>query len=56
MRPALLAELADLFSREALKEDKRGNHDEADRLWDVSNEIHERFKKAEHIEASRPIR
>lgn len=25
-------------------------------LWDVSHEIHERFKETEHVEARRPVR
>lgn len=56
MRASLLAELSDLFSREAFEKDKRGDVDEAERLWDISQEIHERFKKAELTEARRPIR
>lgn len=56
MRASLLAELSDLFSREAFEKDKRGAHYEAERLWDVAAEIHERFEKTERAEAQRPIR
>ena len=52
----MLAELSDLFTREALEADKHGDPDEAERLWDISHELHERFKKMEHVEARRPIR
>lgn len=56
MKAALLAELADLFSREAFEKDKLGQSIEAERLWDISHDLHERFKKIEHAEARRPIR
>ena len=51
MRAALLAELSDLFSLEALEADRHGDPDEAERLWDIADEIHERLKKAENVEA-----
>ena len=51
MRAALLAELSDLFTREAFEKDMYGNADEAERLWDIADELHERFKRAEHVEA-----
>lgn len=50
MRAALLAELSDLFSIEALEADRHGDVVEAERLWDIADEIHERFKKVEHVE------
>jgi len=56
VRAALLAELSDLFTREAFEKDKRGDPDEAERLWDISHELHERFKRAEHVEAGGRIR
>jgi len=43
----LLAELSDLFSREAIEADMRGDADEADRLWDVADELHERRDRHE---------
>lgn len=46
----MLEELSDLFTRDALEADKQGDPDEAERLWDISHEIHERFKRVEHIE------
>lgn len=56
MRPSLLAELSDLFMREAGRALKRDNFDEADRLWDIADEIHERKVRTELAEAERPIR
>lgn len=56
MRATMLAELSDLFSREALEADKYGNADEAERLWDIAHEIHERLEKTEHVEAVRAVR
>lgn len=56
MRASLLAELADVFSREAFSKDKLGQPIEADRLWAIAEELHERFEKAELAEARRPIR
>jgi hypothetical protein len=56
MKASLLAELSDLFTREAFEKDKRGDHDEAERLWDISEEIHTRRMNTERAEAGRPIR
>lgn len=56
VKASLLAELSDLFTREAFKNDKRGDHDEAERLWDISDEIHTRRLNAERAEAGRPVR
>lgn len=56
MRASLLAELSDLFTREAFKADKKGDPDEAERLWDIADQIHERHKKAERAEMREPIR
>jgi hypothetical protein len=50
MRAALLAELSDLFSLEALEADRDGDPVEADRLWDIADEIHERYKKVDPTE------
>jgi hypothetical protein len=49
MKAALLAELSDLFTREAFEKDRLGDPDEAERLWDISHELHERSKIAEHV-------
>lgn len=43
MTTHMLSELSHLFSLEAFEADRRGDHDEADRLWDVSHDIHERL-------------
>lgn len=56
MRASLLAELSDLFVREAFEKDKLGQPIEAERLWDISNEIHERRVNAERVEAGRAVR
>lgn len=56
MRASLLAELSDLFVREAFEKDRLGQPIEAERLWDISDEIHERRVNAERIEAGRPVR
>lgn len=56
MRADLLVELSDLFTREALEADRHGNPDEAERLWGIADEIHERFKKTEHVETRGPHR
>jgi hypothetical protein len=53
MRAPLLAELAHLFTCDAIEADMEGDPDEAERLWDIANEIHERFKKVEHVEVRR---
>jgi propanediol dehydratase small subunit len=50
VRAAMLAELSDLFSLEALEADRHGDSSEAERLWDIADEIHERYKKVEHTE------
>lgn len=52
----LLAELADLFTREAFAKEKLGQPIEAERLWDISDEIHKRRLNAERAEAGRPVR
>jgi len=41
MTDALLAELAHLFSIEAFEADRRPDPEEADRLWDIADELHE---------------
>ena len=50
MTRALLVELTDLFTREAFAADKRGEHDNADHLWDVSNELHDRRVRIDRSE------
>ena len=42
MRSSLLTELADLFALEAFEADERHDHKEADRLLDISAELHSR--------------
>jgi hypothetical protein len=37
----LFADLSNLFSLEALEADRNGDSEEAERLWDVSDELHE---------------
>ncbi len=56
MRASLLAELSDLFVREAFSKSKRKDYDEAERLWDISDELHQRKVDAERAEAGRPVR
>ncbi len=56
MTAALLAELSDLFVREAFEKDRLGQPIEAERLWEISEEIHERRVNAERVEAGRPVR
>ena len=53
MTAHLLAELADLFSREAFDADRHGNADEAERFWDVANELHARCEAALRREGER---
>jgi hypothetical protein len=53
MRAALLAELSDLFSLEALEADREGDPKEAERLWDIADELHGRYEKVEGIESNR---
>ena len=43
MNPRLLAELTLLFEVEAFDADMRGESDEADRFWDIADELHVRF-------------
>jgi hypothetical protein len=45
--PRLLTDLADLFSIEAHEADKRGNTDEADRLYDVADALDARALELE---------
>lgn len=45
MNVHLLFELFDLFSREALATDERGDSIEADRLWGIAHELYERSLK-----------
>jgi hypothetical protein len=56
MKASLLAELSDLFVREAFEKDKLGQPIEAERLWEISEEIHARRVNAERAEAGRPVR
>jgi hypothetical protein len=56
MRASLLGELSDLFTREAFEKDKHGNPDEAERLWEIAHELHEQFKRTEHVEAGGRVR
>lgn len=42
MKSHLLAELSDLFSLEALDADLRNEFSEAERLYDISEELHAR--------------
>ena len=53
MRASLLAELSDLFVREATCADKTGEHDEADRFWDIADELHKKAVKEHRVEALR---
>ena len=53
MRASLLAELSKVFEKDAMKLDKQGKHDDADHLWDVAGELHEKAKKKHHDEALR---
>ena len=46
MTPHLLAELSDLFSREAFEADKNGDDVQAEWLWDIAGELHARCEKA----------
>ena len=55
MRASLLAELSDLFVRESYAALKRKDLDESERLWDISDELHQRKVDAERAEAGRPI-
>ena len=50
MRASLLSELSDLFVREATRADKTGAHDEADRFWDIADELHKKAVKKHHVE------
>lgn len=56
MSPSILLELSDLFTREALEADLQGDADEADRFWDISDEIHARFVEAEDAPTLRDVR
>lgn len=56
LRASLLAELSDLFVREAFEKDRLGQSVESERLWEISEEIHERRVNAERVEAGRPVR
>ena len=56
MRASLLAELSDLFVRESRLALKRNDFDESERLWDISDELHQRKVDTERAEAGRPIR
>lgn len=53
MRASLLAELANLFSREASAKRKRKEIREAERLEEIEFELHERFAQADRIEMLR---
>lgn len=46
MTPHLLADLADLFTREAFEADHAGDADEAERLWEIAHELHEAAMEA----------
>jgi hypothetical protein len=48
MTATLLAELSDLFTREAFEADTHGNPDEAERLWDIADELHRRCEEELH--------
>lgn len=56
MSPSLLAELTRLFEAEAFDADMRGNGVEADRFWDIAEEIHERFLEADRASLTRQLR
>lgn len=56
VKASLLAELSDLFTREAFEKDELGQPIEAERLWDISDELHQRKVNAERVEAGRPVR
>ena len=56
MKASLLAELSDLFTREAFAKEELGQPIEAERLWNVADEIHKRRLNAERAEAGRPVR
>jgi len=45
MTSTLLAELSTVFSLEAFEVDLRGDQDEADRLWDIAEELSQRSKE-----------
>ena len=47
MSPRMLRDLSVLFSLEALDADERGEPDEAERLWDIADELHERTPERE---------
>lgn len=55
MRISLLAELSNLFLRESRRALKRYDFDESERLWEISDELHQRKVDAERAEAGRPI-
>jgi hypothetical protein len=55
VRASLLAELSDLFLREASRALKRSDFDESERLWDISDELHQRKVDTERAEAGRPV-
>jgi hypothetical protein len=48
----LLADLSNLFSLEALEADRNGDADEAERLWDVSDELFEASVSAKRLESA----
>jgi hypothetical protein len=56
VRVELLAELADLFSREAIRAKKCGDPIESDRLEELANEWQELFAKADRAEMLRALR
>lgn len=56
MRAAILAELSDLFSREALARRKRKQITEAERLEEISFELHAKFEQADRVEMLRALR
>ena len=46
MSAELLADLSNLFSIEAFEADMHGQHDEADRLWTIADELHDKSDEA----------
>lgn len=46
MTSELLTDLSHLFSVEAFDRDMQGEPDEAERLWDISHDLHEAAKEA----------
>ena len=46
----LLLDLSALFTFEAFEADKRGDPNEADRLWDISEELGTKYRRARRAE------